>query len=334
MKWCLPWVAAIFCTIGDARAAADMEVGVCTHRWHRDLPPAAVRDMIVASGAGSWRDGISWAAVERRKGVYAWPAQFEPLRRAAAESASRGLRPMVIVGYGNPLYEPGGLVTTPAARKGFADYAYWLATQLKGQVRYYEIWNEWNIGTGSTAKPRVVGDVDDYAALVKAAAAAIRRADPGAKIVAGGATNTDTAWFEAFGATGALEAVDGISIHPYDYGRPFGLNTPEVAMAWVSLVQRSLTRSRGGRPVRMYVTEIGWPAHRGGYRPEVVADYLARFMRLARNDPYVAGVWWYDLVNDGDDPDDREHRFGLFDRQFRPLPALHALKAFTERPDP
>jgi putative colanic acid biosynthesis UDP-glucose lipid carrier transferase len=236
--------------------------------------------------------------------------------------------------YGNPLYEKGGLVTTPQARKGFADYVYWLATQLKGQVRYYEIWNEWNIGTGSTAHPRVAGSVGDYAALVKAAAAAIRRADPAAKIVAGGATNTDTAWFEAFGASGALDAIDGVSIHPYDYGKPFGLHTPEAAMAWVSLVQRRLTAANGGRPVTMYVTEIGWPAHRRGYRPEVVADYLTRFLRLARSDPHVAGVWWYDLVNDGSDPDSREDRFGLFDETFRPLPALHALKAFLDHPQP
>lgn len=334
MKRVLSWLAVAWLAMGTAWAADDMEVGICTHMWHRDLPLPAVRDMLAAAGASSWRDGISWAEVERRKGEYVWPTRFDPLRQSAAQAPQHGLRPMVIVGYGNALYEDGGLVTTPQARRAFADYAHWLATQLKGQVRYYEIWNEWNIGTGSTAKPRVAGSVEDYAALVKVAADAIRRADPAAKIIAGGATNTDTAWFDAFGATGVLDAIDGVSIHPYNYGKPLGLHTPEAAMAWVSLVQRRLTEHHHGRPVRMYITEIGWPAHTRGYRPEVVADYLARLLRLARKDPHVAGVWWYDLIDDGDDPANREHRFGLFDRQYRPSPALHALKAFIEHPDP
>lgn len=313
-------------------AAESMEIGVGTHRWHRDLAPAQVDRMLAATGATSWRDGINWAAVERQRGVYTLPAQFEALMRAAGEAPARGLRPLVIVGYGNPLYETGGLVTTDAARKGFAAYARWLAARLKGKVRYYEIWNEWNIGTGSTAMPRAIGSVDDYARLVRIAAAAIRAVDPQARIIAGGATNHDTGWFDAFGRSGALDVIDGVSIHPYNYGRPLFAHTPEAAIAWVQHIQARLS-ARRGRPVTMYITEIGWPAHAGGYAPAQVADYLERFMRLARRDPHIAGVWWYDLVNDGDDADDPEHHFGLFDRRHRPLPALRALQACCGKRD-
>ncbi|MGO4702081.1 cellulase family glycosylhydrolase [Dyella sp. 2RAB6] len=323
-RWLL-W-SALSCV----HAAEPMEIGVGTHRWHLGLAPEEVDRMLTEARVTSWRDGINWAAVERRRGVYTIPLQFEALMHAADAAPARGLRPMVIVGYGNPLYQAGGLVTTHEAREGFAAYARWLATRLKGKVRYYEIWNEWNIGTGSTATPRAIGSVDDYARLLRVAADAIRAVDPQARIIAGGATNNDTAWFDAFGRSGALDIVDGVSIHPYNYGRPLFAHTPEAAMAWVQDIQTRLSKRRG-RAVTMYVTEIGWPSLTGGYTPDQVADYLERFMRLARRDPHVAGVWWYDLVNDGDSPDDPEHHFGLFDRQHRPLPALRALRACCGR---
>ncbi|WP_346949432.1 cellulase family glycosylhydrolase [Dyella sp.] len=316
-----------------AHASETMEIGVQTHRWHRGLAPHTVERMIREAGATSWRDDVYWSAVERKKGIYDVPADLDAVIRAADDAPAQGLCPLIIVDYGNPLYETGGLVTTPEARKGFAAYARWLAGRLKGKACYYEIWNEWNIGAGSTAQPRSVGSVGDYAALVRAAAAAIRAADPRAKVIAGGATDNDTAWFEAFGRSGVLDVIDGVSIHPYNYGRPLFAHTPEAAIGWVQDIQARLSRQRG-RPVTMYVTEIGWPAHDAGYAPELVADYLERFMRLARRDPHIGGVWWYDLVNDGDSASDPEHRFGLFDRQYRPLPALRALRACCSRPQP
>ncbi len=34
-------------------------------------------------------------------------------------------------------------------------------------------------------------------------------------------------------------------------------------------------------------------------------------MLLAKARPWIAGVWWYDLFDDGDDAANKEHRFGL-----------------------
>lgn len=327
MGWLL-WLSVAFAT----NASETMEVGVCMHMWQMNLPLLEVQKMMEMAQVTSWRDGLNWAAVERRPGVYRLPPQFEALMKAVDDAPSKGLRPMVIVGYGNPLYETGGLVTTPRARKAFADYASWLARRLKGKVRYYEIWNEWNIGAGSTTHPRTIGSVEDYVALVRVATAAIHKADPDAKVVAGGATNLDTSWFEAFGTTGVLDVIDGVSIHPYNYGRRPFAHSPEAAMAWVDLIQNELASQHRDQPVVMYITEIGWPAHSSGYPLDVVADYLQRFMHLALENPHVAGVWWYDLVNDGHDPHNREHNFGVFDRSYKPLPALEKLRACCRRP--
>jgi hypothetical protein len=58
---------------------------------------------------------------------------------------------------------------------------------------------------------------------------------------------------------------------------------------------------------------MGWPTHSGphGVAEDVAAAYAQRFYLLARTRPWIAGVWWYELFDDGTDPQKREHHFGL-----------------------
>ena len=83
-----------------------------------------------------------------------------------------------------------------------------------------------------------------------------------------------------------------------------------------------------GRERPIYVTEMGYPAFtgRGGVSPETVAAYLTRFMLLAAARPHVAGVWWYCLRDQGTDPGNKEHAFGVLDASWRVKPAGVALR--------
>jgi polysaccharide biosynthesis protein PslG len=321
-------IAAISLLVSLFAHAAEMEVGAAIHFANKNADLPLITQMVKQAGLTSWRTSLVWAAIERKKGQYVLPPQYERVIEQAREADKQGLHPLLLLGYGNPLYEKAGLVTTEQGRKAFADYAGWVATRMKGTVRYYEIWNEWNIGFGSTTKPRTVGSVEDYAALVRAAATAIHAADPDAIVIAGGATNEDTRWFEAFARTDALSAINGVSIHPYDYGKPLWGHTPDAAMAWVEQVEKIMAKP-SGHPVDMYVTEIGWPTNTHGYSEDTVARYLTHFMQLAKASRHVRGVWWYDLVDDGSDPDDREDRFGLFHQNGMPKPAARRMAEFN-----
>jgi hypothetical protein len=146
-------------------------------------------------------------------------------------------------------------------------------------------------------------------------------------VIAGGATNSDTRWFEAFAQTDALSAINGVSIHPYNYGKPLWGHTPEAAMEWVDQIEQIMAKANG-HPVDMYITEIGWPTNTKDYSEDTVADYLTRFMKLAQVREYVRGVWWYDLVDDGSDLNNREDRFGLFRQDGRPKPAALRMADF------
>jgi polysaccharide biosynthesis protein PslG len=322
------WTLAISLLASVSAHATDMEVGAAIHFAYKNADIPMITQMAESAKLTSWRSSLVWAAIERKKGVYALPPPFARVVEQAREAKARGQHPLLLLGYGNPLYEEGGLVTTEEARRGFANYARWVATQMKGVVRHYEIWNEWNIGFGSTSRPRRIGNVEDYAALVRAAAAAIHQVDPDAIVIAGGATNEDSRWFEAFARTDALSAIDGVSIHPYNYGKPLWWHTPDASMAWVDEIENMMATA-SGHPVDMYVTEIGWPTSTGKYSEDTVADYLTRFMELAKASHYVRGVWWYDLVDDGGDPNNREHRFGLFRQNGEPKPAALRMAEFN-----
>jgi polysaccharide biosynthesis protein PslG len=322
------WAMAIALLAPLSAHATDMEVGAVIHYSYQNADIPMLTRMLESTRLTSWRSSVEWAAIERKKGHYDPPPAYARVLEQAREAKARGQHPLLLLDYGNPLYEKGGLVTTEEARRGFANYARWVATQMKGVVRHYEIWNEWNIGFGSTAHPRRVGSVEDYAALVRSAAAAIHQVDPDAIVIAGGATNEDSRWFEAFARTDALSVINGVSIHPYNYGKPLWGHTPDAAMAWVDTIEKMMAKA-SGHPVDMYVTEIGWPTSTGGYSEDTVADYLTRFMQLAKASKYVRGVWWYDLVDDGGDPNNREDRFGLFHQNGEPKPAARRMAEFN-----
>ena len=91
---------------------------------------------------------------------------------------------------------------------------------------------------------------------------------------------------------------------------------------------RELDRDPGGAKLGVYVTEIGWSAFAGrwGVSESRKAGFLSRTFKGLSLIPKVKGVWWYDFMNDGADPREYEHHFGLVDQNAQPLPAYWALR--------
>jgi hypothetical protein len=82
----------------------------------------------------------------------------------------------------------------------------------------------------------------------------------------------------------------------------------------------------------VFITEIGWPTNEGAFGiPEAAAAaYLQRFFLLGRSRPWVAGIWWYDLFDDGDDAMNKENRYGLLRHKGDAKPAYEALVALRD----
>lgn len=302
-----------------ARAEPPFVLGVATHLTRQPRPIDQSLDALAAAGIMSLRDDAGWGRVERERGVLKIPAQWDEVIDGAVK---RGIAPLLILDYGNNFYDGGGKPTSAEGIAAFVRYAQFLAQHYKGRVKRYEIWNEWDHGPGNTSP----ASADAYLRLVKAVHAAIKQIDPEAEIIAGAITSGGIreGFLTRLVEQGVLDHSDAISLHPYS------AHSPEDWARWMKQVGDDLQR-RAGRPIRVYLTEMAWPAHQGAYgiSQQAQAENLVKMFLLAKTMPFIKGIWWYDLQNDGPDPKNREHNFGLLDHELRPKPAYLALQQFS-----
>ncbi|WP_368926850.1 cellulase family glycosylhydrolase [Serratia marcescens] len=316
--------------------ALAFEVGVHAHfRWYPNDPDKYL-ELIKRYGFTSYRADFPWGGLEQQKGRYVITGNMQKADQAFNDAQAKfGLNGLLVLAYGNKLYDPSGYPTTPEAIQAFANYAYWTASKYKGKIKYYEIWNEWTNATAIKPKPRTPPPPEIFVALVKATAAAVRKADPNAIVITGTANPTgtrDPSWVDNIVKLGVLNYVDGISIHPYSYGNDnYAIRAPEGNLDVVDKFEARLAKA-AGKTVPIYITEIGVPTYegKGGLSKDVAAQYVVKYTFLAKSRPFIKGIWWYDLLDDGDNPKINEHRFGLLTRNGQPKPSMLALSKVAD----
>ena len=155
------------------------------------------------------------------------------------------------------------------------NYCYKLATELKGRVNTFEIFNEWSImqETADTSE-------DAYAMCLKTAANAIRKANPKAEIVA--MCSQDDTWVEnvliALGENPG-QYFDVISIHPYVYwANTYPEQEPGSNRSDLKAFKRMLEKY-GVADKPLYSTEYGISLHLSNWKElnqHTLAAYLIR----------------------------------------------------------
>jgi len=277
---------------------------------------------MMRAGIRSVRDNALWAAIEPRAGELGIPAPLENYITAATES---GLVPLLVLVHGNRLYDGGLKPHSPTAVAAYARYAGFVAAHFAGRAGFYEIWNEWD--QHSTKDP---GSPEEYVRLVAAASREIRRADSKAKVLAGSITSTGIrdGFLDDIIDRGVLAYADGLAIHPYNHSSKN--RRPEDWADWMTDLNSHI-EARIHRKVALYITEMGWPTQQSGtgVTEQRQAEYLARLYLLARTMPFIKGVWWYDLRNDGPDPKEMEHNFGVLRSDLEPKVGYHALQGVS-----
>jgi hypothetical protein len=341
------------------------QVGVGTHVGDKTYPLAQTLAVIGTLGL-SVRDDVRWSGIETAPGRLDYNSSHADFDAQLADVLKRGQRPIIVLPSGVKFYDGGGQVTSAAGIAAFARYARFVATHVGGGAKQIEVWNEWSHAAATAQEPKK-GDPAAYANLLRGVYPALKEQNP-QNVVLGGAVQADeAAWVEKFAQAGGLKYIDGFSIHPYvhckaphapqppthlklsdflsthtsgdtvrlAYGegvlKPAG-GSAEQAIAAVDEVKAILDKYSPDRAIPVYVTEMGWPTSAGqcGVDDSVAAAYLQRFMLLAAARPYIAGVWWYDLFDDGADPSNREHRFGLATYDHQPKAAYNALLALKD----
>jgi hypothetical protein len=293
-----------------------------------------------------------WHDIEKPKGVF----RLSPGARRALDLMIAAHLQIIVL-----LLGPNELYQNPLDPQAFARYAAWMAATLKGApIIAYEIWNEpsnfsfrqiyggaWN-GRGNAKW------VQKFAEMVQTAVRAIRQVDPDATII----DNLDgPAWIYAMKEyPGDFGGVDGVSLHPYTF------HLPAETVPWGGLTVDlrdgvSVADSEGsllsylhiqtvddpklylGRKLEPWVTEIGFPTCNptspqkmyACVSPDAQAAYHARALISALS--YGVNSWCiYELLDEGNDPNDPEKNFGLVrdkSHGYSPKPAFFAIERIS-----
>jgi hypothetical protein len=287
--------------------------------------PAPEMDVMVASGVESVRFAFHWVDGQPYRSftqvpesqraqfvdVGGIPTTFTRFDPMVAAAAVRGLTllPNVTTAPGWAAKRPGVFGSPP---KGTANYARFLRalvqrygpngrfwsenpTLPRRPLRKWQLWNEPNLRYSWTERkwaPR-------YVQLLRAGRAAIKGADPGARIVLAGLANVSWADLEQiYRVRGAGRLFDEVAIHPYT-------KPPEGVITILERV-REVMAKYGDRRKPVTVTEFGWPSSKGKVKGiGVSTDRRGQAARLRKALPllarhrkrlHLANVYYYTWV--------------------------------------
>lgn len=309
LRACL--LGVLLMVVGRFAYGSEFLLGVGVHVMPGWMSLSELQTSINELGVNSFRDDFFWHVIERKKGELVFPSNREGFVSYVKQGKTIGQKPVVILDYGNAGYGGGDYPLDGEALDGFLKYTKYVVSELKGRGAVFQLWNEWNIGLGLPDAIRKPGTAEAYVRFLKKVAPVVREGDPGATLLSTSVARLDEEWIIQFARMGGLAYVDGFSVHPYVWSRKNF--RPEDAVRWVDKMEGVLREANGGKDFPMYITEVGWPNHAGKptFSESMSAAYNLRFLFLAKTRPWIQGVWIYGLKDDGVDPKNWDHHFGL-----------------------
>ena len=325
--------------------SADRAPGNCTDAWlPRSNPPNLASGlgvnihftdprpgeikMIADAGLRLVRMDLKWDATERERGRY----DFASYDRLLAALDQYHIHALLILDYGNPLYDNGAPPRTELARQAFTRWAVAAAKHFAGRGVTWEIYNEPNNSMFWPAQP----DVNEYVALSLAVGRAFRNEIPNEKLIGPATSGIDFPFLEACFKAGLLDYWSAVSVHPYRQ------TDPETAASDYCRLREMIARyrtARGSERVAIPIIsgEWGYSSAWRGMSEEKQGKMLAREMltNLANSIPISI---WYDWRDDGVDPNEAEDHFGMVrnayqdgrDQVLEPKPSYLAAKTVLQ----
>jgi polysaccharide biosynthesis protein PslG len=158
-------------------------------------------------------------------------------------------------------------------------------------VRIWQVWNEPNLRAYWSRQPFA----RSYVRMLRAARAALRDVDGGARVVLAGLPNRSWTALRSVYRAGGRRAFDAVALHPYT-------GKPGHVVELVRLARREMARY-GDRRKAVWITELSWPAtegthHRTGFETSNAgqAKRLRRALRLLAAERLrlrIRRVYWY-----------------------------------------
>jgi hypothetical protein len=279
-------------------------------------------EMLAGAGFRWVRMDLNWGGTERERGKY----DFSAYDRLVKAMEPHGMRAIFILDYSNKLYDGGVSPHTEEGRGAMARWAVAAARHFAGRGFVFEMWNEPNI---QFWKPRP--NVEDYAKLALAVGKAMRVGAPEELYVGPATSMIDLGFLEACFKAGCLEYWDAVSVHPYRQGDPETVEGEYRRLR--ALIARYAPK---GKAIPIISGEWGYSTAWKGFDEARQGRYLPReFLVNLCNDVPVS--IFYDWHDDGTDPKEAEHHFGVVrhayskDREtvYEAKPSYLAMKALA-----
>jgi polysaccharide biosynthesis protein PslG len=319
-------------------------------------------DVMTASGVDSVRAVVDWSVAQPYASwsqvpqgdprpfvdVGGVPTDFTDLDALVALTAEHGMR-LLPVTMNAPSWDATtfrrGIVSIPRSPAPYANFLRALVLRYgpngtfwpdnpqipKVPVRMWQIWNEPNVYPfwPQGPKPYYVG----YVALLRAAHAAIKQADPRAKVVLAGLPNYSWINLRQIIKHGGRKLFDVAAIHPYT-------RTPAGVITILSNARRALNQTGdGGKPI--LADEVSWSSAGTGpgrigldiaTTPAGQARNIAKLLPMLERDRKRLGLAGFDYYNwaglerPGGDVFEFTGLFRLSDYQFIAKPAYYAFR--------
>lgn len=260
-----------------------------------DARPGEMK-MLAASGVKWIRMDFVWGATEREPGQYDFRA-YERLLKSLDEF---GIKALFILDYANRHYDQGLSPYSDEGRRAFARWAAAAAKHFQGRGILWEMYNEPNIHFW---KPEP--NVQNYIKLAIEVGKAIRQEAPGEIYIGPATSQIDMKFLEACFQAGLLEYWDGVSVHPYRQSAP-----ETVLPEYQKLAELIARYAPAGRKIPIISGEWGYSAAWRNYDESRQGKYLPR-QWLTNITAGIPVSIWYDWHDDGPDPKEAEHHFGM-----------------------
>ncbi len=299
--------------------------GMCTHteRWgkrDRQLEVLAA----ALCGAKIIRTSPSWGSVEKTPGKYDWTMFDESVE----EYGKKGMELQPILAFTPRWAAPARYRNSKnwldwsrrqPDLKAYAKYSRDAAARYKGKIRFWEVWNEPDLSGFFN------GTSDQYLQMLKAAYKAVKKGNPQALVLTGGfASMLDhPGRSEANFQENTISKGKGFyDIHAYHQHGSFSLYQQAVSGKFLPM------RQKHGVTVPWYANETAIASMDGAERMQAETLYKKILYAWSRG---AIAYNWYDLRNDGFDPKEHEHNYGILTNDFYPkagYPAYNALALY------
>jgi len=254
-------------------------------------------EMLSKAGFRWVRMDLYWSGTETSAGVY----DFSGYDLLLSNLDKFHIRALFILDYANPLYDQGLAPHTEEGREAFTKWAIAAVTHFKDRGVLWEIWNEPN-GSWSW-KPKA--NVEDYSKLALAVSRGIHQSAPNELIVGPALSGTNLFFAEVLGMDGVFSDWSALTIHPYLRTGPETYGSTYVRAH--SLIKKYAPR---GHDMKVICGESGYCCTWKGLDDTLQAKYLARLF-LFNTMSGVPLTIWYDWHDDGQNPANTEHHFGI-----------------------